>query len=135
MDLTSGLVPTLLVIAVLLLARRVVGGRGLARSTGRIRVVERSGVTRGAAVAVVEVDARRFLIGATEHGVNLLSELGPRPAVEGELAAGAVAGGPAADADLHHEPAARLAPGELSLDRLRRLTVRTTVEEPLRALD
>ncbi|HDH03254.1 MAG TPA: hypothetical protein ENH15_03315, partial [Actinobacteria bacterium] len=40
-----------------------------------LTVVKRTALLRGATVAVVEVADRHFLIGATEHSVNLLAEL------------------------------------------------------------
>jgi flagellar biogenesis protein FliO len=59
------------------------GGRPSRRLAGStrtpIRVTGRAGITRHASVAVVEVGRQRFLIGAGEHGVNLLAEL-PAPA-------------------------------------------------------
>ena len=39
-----------------------------------IRVTSRLGVSRGAIVAVVEVDGRRLLIGAAPNQINLLAE-------------------------------------------------------------
>ena len=40
-----------------------------------IRITGRAGIARGAQVAVIEVGRQRFLVGAGEHGVNLLAEL------------------------------------------------------------
>jgi len=40
-----------------------------------LTVVKRTALLRGATVAVVEVADRHFLIGATEHSVDLLAEL------------------------------------------------------------
>src|SRR5262245_28547202 len=58
------------------------GGRPSRRLAGTvrtpIRVTGRAGITRHASVAVVEVGGQRFLVGAGEHGVNLLAEL-PTP--------------------------------------------------------
>ena len=51
--------------------------RAAGRSRGAIRVVARAGVSRSAAIAVVDVGARRYLVGAGEHSVNLLAELDP----------------------------------------------------------
>lgn len=42
---------------------------------GSLRVVTRTALTRNGVVAVLETDGRRFLVGATDHGVSLLSEL------------------------------------------------------------
>ena len=40
-----------------------------------LRVASRTALTRNGVVAVVETDGRRFLIGATDHGISLLTEL------------------------------------------------------------
>lgn len=76
-ELARGLVPSLLLIAVLLVVRRSVTRGRIGGGGTQLRVSGRTGVARGASVAVVEVDRRRFLIGASEHGVGLISELGP----------------------------------------------------------
>lgn len=49
--------------------------RGSNRGTTGINVVARSGVARGASVAVIEVAGLYYLVGITEHGVSLLGEL------------------------------------------------------------
>jgi Flagellar biosynthesis protein, FliO len=71
-------------------------GRMLGRtaSTGRvpIKVIGRAGLARGASVAVIEVGTQRFLVGASEHSVSLLSELAAGD--PSELGAGAFAPGP-----------------------------------------
>jgi flagellar biogenesis protein FliO len=50
--------------------RRVVGGTRVP-----IRIAGRAGIARGAHVAVIDVDGRRYLVGAGENGVTLLAEL------------------------------------------------------------
>ncbi len=50
--------------------RTKVGGLG-----GGLRVASRTALTRNGVVAVIETDGRRFLVGATDHGINLLTEL------------------------------------------------------------
>ena len=52
-------------------ARRA-GGRG---GGAGLRVVERTGLSREASVAVVEVGGRGLVVGVTAHGVSLLTEL------------------------------------------------------------
>ena len=42
---------------------------------GGMRVSARTALTRNSVIAVVEVDDKRLLIGATDHGITLLSEL------------------------------------------------------------
>ena len=43
---------------------------------GGLRVSARTALTRNSVIAVVELDDKRLLIGATDHGITLLSELG-----------------------------------------------------------
>ncbi len=50
--------------------------RGRPTAGGGLRVSARTALTRNSVIAVVELDDRRLLIGATDHGVTLLSELG-----------------------------------------------------------
>ena len=42
-----------------------------------LRVIAQAGVGRTGAVAIVEVDGRRFLLGAAERSIELLAELSP----------------------------------------------------------
>ncbi len=73
-------VVVVLAVLVARLARRV-GTTG--PGTG-LRVVDRAGLSREAAVAVVEVAGRALVLGVTARGVTLLTELAPE-----ELAAAA----------------------------------------------
>ena len=137
----------------LLASAAVLGGVGLvvrrwSRRTSHaagagIRVVSRTGVTRGAMVAVVDLEDRRFLVGASEQGVSLLAELDTpttqrvsAPATDrDELAATERAADLPSDLtmrDLAHgssedndRPRTGLA------DRLRRMTVRSYVDRPV----
>ncbi|HMO10171.1 MAG TPA: flagellar biosynthetic protein FliO [Actinotalea sp.] len=56
------------------LARRTAGTRVRARQA-TVSVVGRHSLSRHAGVAVVEVEGRRLLLGVTDHGISLLSEL------------------------------------------------------------
>ena len=47
-----------------------------------VKVTARAGLARGSAVAVVEVDGRRFLLGAAGNTVNVLAELDAAPVEE-----------------------------------------------------
>ncbi len=47
------------------------------RRTDRLRLVDSLGLGERRSVAVLEVEGRRFLIGATQHAVTLLGELRP----------------------------------------------------------
>ena len=49
--------------------------RGRPTVGGGLRVSARTALTRNSVIAVVELDDKRLLIGATDHGVTLLSEL------------------------------------------------------------
>jgi flagellar biogenesis protein FliO len=48
---------------------------GVTATKSAIKIAGRTGVSRGAVVCIVEADSRRFLVGVTEHGISLLSEL------------------------------------------------------------
>jgi flagellar biosynthetic protein FliP len=99
-----------------LLAARWWFGRGRAGTPCPPRVLGRAGIARGAAVVVVEVDDRRFLLGAGEHGVSLLSELDAEREPQAPVPRGMV-------------PARLPVPaGTGLLERLRALTVRAPVE-------
>ena len=65
-------VTLLLAIVAVVLKSRTKG----TKSSRTIRVTSRVTINRGAMVAVVEVDGRRLLVGASATQVNLLSELG-----------------------------------------------------------
>ncbi len=55
-----------------IIARR--GGRGRVKAT-TVQVVGRQSLGRRAGVAVVEVEGRRLLLGVTDQGVSMLTEL------------------------------------------------------------
>jgi flagellar biogenesis protein FliO len=118
------------------------GGRGRGTS---VRVAARHGVSRNAVVAVIEVDGRRFLVGAGEGQVSLLTELDPAAEVAEEPTTGP-APAPAPFARLTAAMAAAIThraphrtgpltagPGIGLLDRLRAMTVRT--ERPIHVPD
>jgi flagellar biogenesis protein FliO len=118
------------------------GGRPTRRLAGTtrtpIRVTGRAGITRHASVAVVEVGDQRFLVGAGEHGVNLLAEL-PTPADGAgvpdtvDLTALAAADpttfadlvGDAAPTDVLTDPSAPISPRMGLVARLQRSTLRS----------
>ncbi len=54
---------------------------GVTATKSAIKIAGRTGVSRGAVVCIVEADSRRFLVGVTEHGISLLSELQGSPEV------------------------------------------------------
>jgi hypothetical protein len=58
------------------------GRRGGGQAAPALRVTARAPLGRGGAVAVVEVDGRRFLVGAGERSLELLAELDPAAAPE-----------------------------------------------------
>ncbi len=49
--------------------------RGRPTVGGGLRVSARTALTRNSVIAVVELDDKRLLVGATDHGITLLSEL------------------------------------------------------------
>jgi flagellar biogenesis protein FliO len=130
-ELIGGMLPSVLVIGLLLFGLRRLNRRPAAgRRTTGLRVVERTGVTRGGLVAVVETDGRRFLVGATEHGINLLSELPARPASADSEAIDLTT---QRDTDVA-PPIPDDRPWSGLVHRLQQMTVRTHVEAPLREL-
>ena len=51
-------------------------------SATRLRVTDKAALGRNTWIAVVEVDGQRFLLGAGEHGVGMLSALEAAPVIE-----------------------------------------------------
>lgn len=75
-DLLARSLPSLAVIVGALLLLRHWARRSQAGPTGvDVRVIARTGIAKGATVAVVAVGDRRLVVGASEHGVNLLTPL------------------------------------------------------------
>jgi len=68
-----------LVVAALGAAVVVVRGRPRQPPAAPLAVVARAPVANGAAVALVEADGRRFLVGVGRDGVSLVAELGAAP--------------------------------------------------------
>lgn len=93
-----------------------------------LRVSSRTALTRNGVVAVVESDGRRFLVGATDHGINLLTELDRTPEHDLDVVV------PMETIDLcniteENHPTAPLAPsvpgpGKSPIETLRAMTVR-----------
>ena len=77
-DALASAIPTLLIFVVgpgviwWIRRHRPAAGAGL-------RVTSRTALTKSGVVAVVEADGRRFLVGATDHGMTLLTELDELP--------------------------------------------------------
>ncbi len=143
------LVVSVLVIVALLLGVKRWADRSGSRPRGGVRVVSRVPVARGAAIALVEVGRRHYLVGAGEHGVTLIDRLDDDDVEALGLADGAddtdpastsgtaAAGGPAWSGPGGVEPPARgelayvdiatggsVGPGIGPLERLRRMTLR-----------
>jgi flagellar protein FliO/FliZ len=70
------------VIAIVVVAARLLRRSGIKGPGAGLRVLDRTGLSREASVAVLEVDGRRLVVGVTSHGVSLLTDLteGPRTA-------------------------------------------------------
>lgn len=77
LDALLRLLPSLAIIVAALLAARWWLARNGGTGAVALRVTGRAPLTKGAAVAVVEVEGRRFLVGAGDGGVRLLCELPP----------------------------------------------------------
>lgn len=71
---------TIVMVGGLLLAARANRSRGGAGSG--IRITGRHGLSKGAVVAVVQVDGRRFLVGAGDNQISMLTELDPAEEVD-----------------------------------------------------
>lgn len=122
------------------------GKRGLGGlSQSGLRVVSRTGLTRGSMVAVVETAGRLFLVGASDQGVRLLGELdGSTDDVDAAMAAqtGAAPARGTRQATARSVAApfptdggttlAHARPWTGLLDRIRAMTVRTHVDRPIR---
>ena len=63
------------VVALAVLAARFARKAGVRGSGAGLRVVDRTGLSREASVAVVEVGGRGLVVGITAQGVSLLTEL------------------------------------------------------------
>jgi flagellar biosynthetic protein FliO len=84
LDVLGRMLPSLaLIVGALLLVRRWAQRGGRALGDSGVRVLGRTAVTRNAVVAVVEIAGRRFLVGAGDQSVTLLSELDPAAPVGG----------------------------------------------------
>lgn len=125
-DVLGRLLPTLALIVGALLAVRWYAqrARGAGGTTNSVRILARAGVSRGATVAVVETAGRRFLVGAGDHGVQLLSELDP---AESDAGLPVHQGAGADLAPVPGSPTMSLPGGALRglVDRARTMTVRT----------
>jgi flagellar biogenesis protein FliO len=126
--------PLALIVGSLLLLRRWASkGRG-GVGTGP-RVLGRTGVTRNAVVAVVDAGGRRFLVGAGDHGVNLLAELDQDASALGE--------GETIDLVTNAETDSAPARPAFAIDRpwmglihrLQQMTVRTHLQGPIHGAD
>jgi flagellar biogenesis protein FliO len=111
----------LLIVTVLLAAVAVVlalrNRNGVA--TRSLKVTARAGLSRNAAIVVVEVEGRRLLVGAAANSVNVLAELGP---------AVSTAETATVDDDIAVRPGLVVRPapsGRTALDRVRSMTTRS----------
>jgi flagellar biogenesis protein FliO len=123
----------LLVVTVLLATVAVVlalrNRNGVA--TRSLKVTARAGLSRNAAIVVVEVEGRRLLIGAAANSVNVLAELGPSAATESDPTLPSP-GESTAESELLVVPRSlvRTAPGGSTVvDRLRSMTTRSFAAE------
>ena len=132
-DILGRLLPSLGVIVGGLLAVRWWLQRSRGGATGAVKVLARTGVTKGAVVAVVQVGRQRFLVGAGEQQVTLLSELPIDdpfdpfvPASPDSAVTDAALTRPALTSSLRDRPWMG------QIHRLREMTVRSHLERPIR---
>lgn len=102
-------------------------GSGLQRT---VKVTARAGLARGSSIAVVEIDGRRFLLGAAANAVNVLAELDPVGPTDHEPPPGPtprppLPGGPLPAGPTVGDAASAPVAAGTPLDRLRSMTVRT----------
>lgn len=134
LEILARLLPTLLLLLGALYAVRWYAQRNTRGSGAQpVRVVSRTGLSKGALLAIVEVGGRRLLVGVTEHGINLLSELEPEE-LDSTVYSTPVPTGELAVTDLAPRRTASTTsrPGMGLVDRLRDMTVRTSSSGPIR---
>lgn len=125
------LIPSLLVLLAALFAVRWWARRQGGAVAREVRVLSRTGLSRGASLVAVQVGAQRLLLGVTDHAVNLVAELPAEPA---ELDVTDLQHPPAAmdAADLSSALRGTQGPRMGPLDRLREMTVRSAPPRPPR---
>jgi len=106
------IVTVLLAVVAVVLALR--NRNGVA--TRSLKVTARAGLSRNAAIVVVEVEGRRLLVGAGANSVNVLAELGSAPSTDAEVG----------DRDLGHGDFGDHVDTEFELPSGARATVRAT---------
>jgi flagellar protein FliO/FliZ len=77
------------VVALAMLAARAARRAGVRGAGAGLRVVDRTGLTREASIAVVEIAGRGLVLGVTARGVTLLTELDPDQLAEATTTAAA----------------------------------------------
>lgn len=136
-DALGRLLPSLLI-----LGAAVIGLRWWLRRQGTpgqqlVRVLSRTGLSRGALLAVVQAGDRRLLLGVTDSQINLLTELPQDAALHLTDVSGMSGGddGTAATdaAELASALRGTVGPRMGIVDRLREMTVRSAPPRPPRA--
>ena len=82
MDIVSNVVPALMLVIGTPLALWMWTRRNRGGVTNRLRITDKAALGRSLWVAVVEVDDKRYLVGAGDGSVRLISELGATPETE-----------------------------------------------------
>jgi len=82
LDMMSQVIPALAVVLGLPLGVYWWARKGRTSSPARLRVADKAAFGKHSWVAVIEIDGRRFLVGAGEQGVNVISELDAVPVAE-----------------------------------------------------
>jgi flagellar biogenesis protein FliO len=119
-DVMTDVIPALLLVVCAPIALWWFVRRSKGTTPHRLRISDKAAIGKGVWVAVVAVDGKRYLVGAGESGVGLISELGPLPDEAEE---------PAAEPDMNglaEQPRIGL------VRRLQLMTVRSSAPSPWR---
>jgi len=74
------------VLVLFVLSARLARRAGVRGPGSGLKVLDRTGLTREASVAVIEVAGKTLVLGVTSHGVNVLAELDPRDVARAQAA-------------------------------------------------
>jgi flagellar biogenesis protein FliO len=101
--------------------------RGRPSTGAGLRVSARTALTRNSVIAVIETDGRRLLVGATDHGINLLAELDTPHETSSQLQLPLNEGAaPGLDAPLKEDTSVQTEPSGPRTSPLEQLRVMTT---------
>jgi len=75
------------VLVLVVLSARLARRAGVRGPGSGLKVIDRTGLTREASVAVIEVAGKALVLGVTSHGVNVLAELDLKEVAQAQAAA------------------------------------------------